>query len=357
MKKLLLSISLIGISLFATAQKDSSENHFKFSGFIDAYYAHFSDSINSNDFEKFQAASPLNDRFSLNIAQITGSYNDSNTRAAVTLHYGDIPRDAWTPNYRVLQEANAGIRLNKNWWLDAGFFKTHIGAETFLPKDNLLTNISLATFDEPFYQSGLKLSYEGNKRLGLEFWGVNGYNNFSDNNTDKSFGILASYQFTDALKLTYTNLLGNEQVDSLPAQFRAYHNLYMNLETDKWVVLAGGDYSTQTKTLYKSRISTVNMYNSILAVRYKFNSKYSITIRGELFNDNSGFISGSYDDINGVTTGIQLRGITLGTEYKHTPNSYFRLETRYIETQNALKLFNGENKRIEFMAAMGVTIG
>ena len=127
-------------------QKDSSliktviakvPESFKFSGYVDAYYAYYTDSVGTNKNQKFGAVSPKSNQFGINIVQLTAQYSADRVRAIATLHYGDLPSAAWSPVYNMIQEANAGVRLTKKIWLDAGFFKTHIGTEGLLPKDNI----------------------------------------------------------------------------------------------------------------------------------------------------------------------------------------------------------------------------
>ena len=137
---------------------------FKVSGYVDTYYAYYTDSVGTNNYEKISVISPKSNQFSLNVIQLTAQYTAENVRAVATLHYGDIPSSAWSPDFNMIQEANAGFRISNKFWLDAGFFKTHIGTEALLPKDNIVSSLAVITFYEPWWQSGVKLSYLPNNR-------------------------------------------------------------------------------------------------------------------------------------------------------------------------------------------------
>lgn len=328
------------------------------SGSVDAYYGYYTHELEANVFQPYTTVSPRSERFGLNIAQIGVHYNSEKVRSNFTLHYGDIPQATWSSEFRNIQEANVGFQLVKDWWLDLGLFTTHIGTESFIPKNNFLSSNAVVTYNEPFYQAGAKLTYEGFEKLSLQLWVVNGYNFFLDKNDAKSFGTLLSYQFNETTSLTYTNLLGRESLDSISQnQFRTYHNLYLNTRfNEQLFVTLGGDFGTQSNSGLNEPNESAIMFGALVTVRYQFNSKWSVTTRGEFFKDKNGFISGVFPTNNGNKAGLQLWGITLGGEFKPAKNSYIRIEARYLDAENNLSIFdNGFNKnnRYEAMLTLG----
>src|ERR1035437_320389 len=102
-------------------KKDSSK--IEISGYVDAYYGFYTDSVGTGNYQKFPSVSPRSNQFGLNVAMITAKYSAEKVRGTVTLHYGDVPRSAWSTNYNFIQEANVGIRLHKTLWLEGGFFR------------------------------------------------------------------------------------------------------------------------------------------------------------------------------------------------------------------------------------------
>src|SRR6187401_1706906 len=95
----------------------------KISGYVDGYYAYYTDSVGAGNYQKFPAVSPRSNNFGLNAAIISAQYDGEKVRGIVTLHFGDIPRAVWAGTYNNVMEAHAGIRLTKKLWLDAGFFR------------------------------------------------------------------------------------------------------------------------------------------------------------------------------------------------------------------------------------------
>lgn len=328
------------------------------SGYTDVYYATFSDESPSEALQPYTTASPRSDRFGLNVAQLSINYQASRVRSTVTLHYGDIAQATWSETFNAVQEANIGLMILEDWWLDAGFFTTHIGTESFLPKNNLLSSTAVATFNEPFFQSGARISYEGSENFSAQLHVVSGYNFFLDVNDAKSVGVLLSYNLSEEWSLTYTNLLGRESLDNLqPEQLRFYHNLYFNGTLgEKLRIIAGGDLGTQTNSQLDDGNATALMFNALATIRYQFTPAWSITARGELFSDSEGFISGTLPTELGGEQGLQLTGLTLGAEYRPTDNSYLRIEGRSLATDDALTLFDQgtDNTRLEWMVTTGI---
>lgn len=327
------------------------------SGYTDVYYATFSHKLEPNELQPFTTVSPRSKRFGLNVAQLTVNYTAEKIRGTVTLHYGDIAEATWSSTFRMVQEANVGFRLLDHLWLDAGFFTTHIGTESFLPKNDFLSSTAVATYNEPFFQSGARLSYEGSDIFTAQLHVVSGYNLFLDVNDAKSIGVLLSYAPDDYMSITYTNLYGRESLDDAPIkQFRFYQNLFFNLNPiDKLFLVLGGDLGTQTNSSLADSDEIAIMFNVLATVRYQFTSQYALTIRGEIFQDEYGFISGTFINAHNVLQGLELTGITLGAEYKPTNNAYIRIEGRNLSTDKSLLLFDQgtSNNRLELMITAG----
>ncbi len=57
-----------------------------FSGYVDAYYAYYSDSIDIHDYQKFATISPRSNQFGLNVAMLTAKYSSKDVRGVFTLH-------------------------------------------------------------------------------------------------------------------------------------------------------------------------------------------------------------------------------------------------------------------------------
>ncbi|WP_041738267.1 outer membrane beta-barrel protein [Echinicola vietnamensis] len=110
-----LGVLVFHVLHFAAAQEKSRIwDNFTFSGYTEVYYASYSDSLEANALQKFATTVPRSKRFGLNIVQIGVHYQDERLRGNLTLHYGDISKAIWDPEFPVLQEANVGVEVVKD---------------------------------------------------------------------------------------------------------------------------------------------------------------------------------------------------------------------------------------------------
>lgn len=361
MKRFLFSFFALWIAAAAYAQDETAAQRFTLSGYIDTYYAYFTDSLGPDALQRYTTVAPRSRRFGLNIAQVTGDYSGDRLRGALTLHYGDIAEATWADPFRMIQEAHLGFRLGGGWWVDGGFFTTHIGTESFLPKNNWLSSTAVATYNEPFYQSGARLSYEGAGPWAVQLWVVSGYNFFLDANDAKSVGLSLSFAPADMFSITYTNLFGRESPDgTAPRQFRTYHNLYVNWQpTQRLAFKIGGDLGTQSNARVNDGNGLAWMYNALLTTRFQVAPQWAMTARGELFRDPHGYISGRLPQTGGGLQGLEVTGLTLGIEHRPEARAFLRAEARYLKTPDDLFIFwNGgpARERWEFILTAGLTL-
>jgi len=359
-------LSLLGIITLQlltyklSAQKDPTAK-LLFTGYVDAYYALYTDSLGINDFQKLGAISPRCNQLGLNAAQLTAQYTATKVRATATLHYGDFARIGWSPTFNVVQEAHAGIRITPKLWLDAGFFRTHIGTEYLLPKDNIASSLSVVTLYEPYYQSGAKLSYTPTSKLEIDLFVLNGYNLFEDNNKRKSIGLAVTYALGDKGNINYANYIGDDTPDGMDSikHLRFYNNVYLNYAIKKWKLQAGFDYGIQQNSSLTSADGTANMFGGMATARYGICDKIGVYGRGEIFNDEHGFLTGAMVDKSAKLTGLKMWGATVGVEYKPLENGYIRLEGRRIQMDDDQEIFHwdGDNtsSRMELLLNLGVT--
>ncbi|HEY4800055.1 MAG TPA: outer membrane beta-barrel protein, partial [Bacteroidia bacterium] len=313
------------------------------------------------NFQKFRSVSPRNNSFGLNTAMFSFRYSAERIRATAILHFGDIPQAVWSPVYTNVMDAHAGVRLCKKIWLDAGFFKTHFGTESFLPKENFTSSVSVNTYYEPYFESGFRINYMLNDKLDIYLFVLNGYNMFVDNNKKKSFGTLFLYNLGKNGNIGYSSYVGDDTptaADSI-SHLRVQQNLFINYEIGKLKIQIGGDYCFQQHSQIGNKTGTASMFSGVASAKYQLMNKFAAYGRGEIFNDPQGFMSQVITDANGFLTGYKLWGITAGIEYQPTENSYIRLEGRQIQMDAAQKIFrwNGENRtyRSEILLNTGIS--
>ena len=365
MKKMLsfCLFSFLFSSTLIYAQEEESNDHvITLSSYVDGYYAGYNTEANGNTFRPYITVGARGNSIGVNVAQMGINYEHKNIRSNIVLHYGDIPQATWSSDHNNIQEGNVGIKLSDGVWFDAGIFATHIGTESFLPKNNMLSSTAFKTYNEPFYQSGAKLTYDKPENLELQFWILNGYNSFVDNNKSKSVGFLLSYRLSDNASITYTNLFGREnEFGSSINQNRIYQNIYLNTSwQDKVFLTAGFDMGTQTNSELVNSDESALMYAGLLTSRYQFDPKWSITARAEIFQDKNGFISGLVTNTDNEDVGLELFGFTFGTEFKPAENTYVRAEARFTNAPEYLEIFRADNanqnSRLEILLTMGIAL-
>jgi opacity protein-like surface antigen len=326
-------------------------------GYVDAYYAYYTDSLGTGDYQKFPSVSPRSNQFGLNTICLNFSYDAEKVRAIAGLHFGDIQRSAWSGN---VMEAHAGVRIVKKLWLDAGFFRTHFGTEGLLPKENIANAVSLCTFYEPYFESGMRLNYNPNDKLSINLYLLNGYNIYEENNDKKSFGALITYVLNENGNIGYSNYIGDDSPkgDSV-SHNRIMQNLFLNYQIKKLKIQVGGDYGIQNHSAIADNKKSAFMYSGVASLKYELATRTFVYGRGEIFNDPDGFLSGVILDKNSKYTGLKSWGATIGLEYKPTDNSYIRLEGRKLTMDKDQEIFHWDDddtySRFEVMFNLGIS--
>ncbi|MFI5134431.1 MAG: outer membrane beta-barrel protein [Chitinophagales bacterium] len=341
------------------SQDSSKHSSFSFLGYADAYFAYYTDSVGSGDYQKFPSVSPRSNQFGLNVAMASVKYNSDRVRATIALHYGDIPKSAWSSDFNFIQEANAGIRLCKSFWIDGGFFRTHIGTEGLFPRENITSSVAVVTYFEPYYEAGFKFSYAPADKISLNLFLLNGYNLYIDNNKKKSLGFLGTYAINDHVSIGYDNYLGDDSPEGDTSKhFRFYNNAFLNFEKNKIRILTGADFCIHQNGSIENPSKSASMFGGVFDIRYAATKMFDVYGRAEIYQDADGFLSGVFLDKSNHFTGLKIWGATLGAEFKPTENSYVRLEGRDLIANSDQEIFywNGSptNTRLEVMINFGV---
>jgi hypothetical protein len=330
---------------------------FKLSGTIDTYLAIDNDKNAESNRPLLNSLNIKKNTAGMNLGMITGTVDASNYRGRLTLHYGDMPASAWvesgadplTPS-QYLQEGYAGVSPMAGLWIDAGYFLTHIGGEVICPRDNWMSTIALATQFEPFYQAGVRVSYDISSQVSAQIHLLQGYNRFIDNNHDKSIGYGVTYKPSDATSVSLTGIVGNEQAEGVAKAIRCYNSFLLNHTFDGHFALrVQGDCGIQQEV--QNVMPASFMYSGCAALRYTASPVLAFTARGEVFNDKQGMLSGS--------TQLCAFGETIGMEVHPTSSVYIRAEARLLHQQGNQSIFESTSgsttsSRLEEVISLGV---
>ncbi len=330
-----LDLTFNGTKINPYQQEFDSTGKWQVNAYVDAYYSHYSDSSNSNGFQKFPTISPRNQQFGLNMIQLSAKYNSAKFRSTITLFGGDCPKAAWSSDYNYIQEANLGFNLFKKLWLDMGFFRTHIGLESIQPRENITMSLATTTYFEPYYLSGAKLTWQHSDRLTFQLNAFNSFNQFVETNRNKALGFSMSFAPSKKASFSYSNILCDESPSGENLKkTRFYNNFCWTYKSSKWVLGIEANYGLQTHSCLSNTGETAHMFSSLIASKYRFNPKCATYVRGELFHDPNEILTGPVLNENHAIVGLEIAGLTAGFEFKPIPNSFVRIECRTLSNYN-----------------------
>lgn len=302
-------------------------------GFVDAYYSYDFSQPDSHERPFFLFCHKRANEFNVNLALVKLSYANEKVRGALGLMAGVYPEYNLASEQGLLKniyEANAGFKLAKKVWVDAGIFPSHIGAESAITADNLTLTRSLSADNTPYYEAGAKLTYEATSKLTVAGMVLNGWQNIRENNNDKAFGAQVQYKLTDKILLNYSNFIGNEKPDSA-SQLRFFHDFYATASLfDKWSLIAAFDFGTEEKPAgAEDSNEKSKWWNPTLTLKYQLTDKFGIAARGEYYHDKNGVIISSDTE-----NGFQTAGYSLNLDYAPTEQVLWRVEGRMFDSED-----------------------
>ncbi|MCB9335210.1 MAG: outer membrane beta-barrel protein [Flavobacteriales bacterium] len=353
------NLTFTGTEVIENDDDYDSTGQLVLSGYVSSYYAYYNDSVGTGNYQKLPTTAPYSDKFGLNIVQLGGVYTSDNFRGIFTFQIGDIPQSAWSSQYNMIQEANAGYKIIDKLWFDIGFFRTHIGLESIQPRENIASSIASTTYFEPYFLSGAKLTYQFNKKIALQANVFNSFNTFVETNKNKAVGLSAVINPNDKLSITINTITCDESPEDFPRpQQRLYNNLYMVYRSDKIDIGAEYNFGLQQNSQLTDTTKTAYMHSALFALKYKFNKKYAVYGREEFFTDPDEILTGPIQNSHHELVGMDIIGTTLGVEVKPIENSYVRLEGRTLHTKTNEDIFlvnhKNTNHREEVIFSVGV---
>lgn len=329
-----------------------NEPKLEIGAYLSSYYAYYTED-NSSDYVKHATMAARNNEFGLNMVMVSLGYRSKKVRSNVTLHYGDIAESTWPNKFNMIQEANAGVELFKNFWFDAGIFRSHIGLESTQPRENITSSMTLANVYEPYFFSGAKLTYLINSKLSIQLNAFNSFNSIIETNKNKLFGSSIVFAPNENLSITYNFITGDDTPDSVDLKHqRFYHNVYATYQKKKISIGAEFNYGIQeySKQLNPTTVGTAYMNSSLLLFKHQSFKKVAFYTRGEWFSDEDEILS------IGSNMGKYTWGGTVGIEYKPVKNMALSIEGRQLNSEKENFYYNGEyhKERNEFIFCLDV---
>lgn len=326
-----------------------------FSGLIDGYYNfnanHPPASSNGNQLRNFDYNA---NTFSLNMAKLTISHDPAPVGFRLDLGFGKAFNQILSsePDFKHLEQAYVGWKPTggKGFEADFGEFVTSAGAEVIETKDNWNYSRSLLfSLAIPYYHVGLRTSMPITRSFTGGVQIVNGWNNFSDNNSGKTIGLNGSFskpKFTlnmnyyvgpenNNTNKGYRNLIDTTLLLTPVSKLSAYINYDYGQNRNAEAI----DDSANPR--YKA--TTLSHWQGVAAaVRYQATKKTAFASRFEYYKDESGFTTGLAQNLNEVTLTGEYKipeGLLARIEYRrdNSDQLFFAKGTRTVHSQSTLE--------------------
>ena len=316
----------------------SSNRTLTWGGFIDGQYA-FDFNNPPNGDRSFSTQPARSNEFNINLAFIEAKLETEKTRSRFALQAGTSVQSNYSSEpsrgsvsgpslSRHIQEARIGYAISKSTWIDAGIFFAHVGSESWISKDNLVLTRSLVADYSPYYLSGVKLTHVLSERVTLQLLVVNGWQNVSENNSDKTIGTGIEY-VSDSWSVAYNTLVGREVSPDLngtprSSESRNFHNLiFKNRGSAHWEWITQFDFGFQKKPTSSGESQWSGA--SIMG-RYAINSEQKLSIRAESFQDLDQSVL-----VTNTANGFDGFGGSLGFDQSLEEGILWRTEIKYLK--------------------------
>lgn len=328
------------VALLATTSafaQDRAENTLTISGYAEAYYQQDFNRPLNNTRPGFVYSHNRTGEVALNLVFIKASLNQDRVRANLAVAAGTYMNANYSAEPGVLKnlyEANVGVKLSRthDLWLDAGVLPSHLGFESAVGKDNWTVTRSLSAENSPYFETGARLGYNSpNGKWYLAALYLNGWQRIQrvDGNTTPTFGHQVTFKPTDRITLNSGSFIGNDKPDST-RRMRYFHNFYALFQvSDQFGITAGFDMGMEQKEKGSDEYHT--WYTPVLLAKYAPTDKFSLTARGEYYQDKDGVLIAT-----GTPSGFQTWGYSLNVDYHILSNLVWRTEVRNLSSKEAV---------------------
>jgi hypothetical protein len=223
--------------------------------------------------------------------------------------------------YKNIQQAYVSLLTGKVQW-DAGKFVTPVGAEVIESQDNWnYTRSILFGYAIPFYHVGVRGIWTVSDKLSLAGYLVNGWNNASENNTEKTFDVSATIKPSASLTWVANYMVGQEAPTG--AEVRDVRNLFDTTltltATPKLSLMANLDYGKEGE---------VKWWGIAAYARYQATPSWALVGRYEYLDDTKGgfmTINGKAQTITVTSDHLIAGALKARLEYRldHVDYDYF----------------------------------
>jgi hypothetical protein len=331
---LMFAVMLYGLS----AGAQDSLKRFRFTGYAEAYYSFDLNRPADNRKPPFFYSFNRHDQPRFNIAMVDGSYTSGRFRANLGLMAGTYSASNLAQEPQILRhlyEANIGLRIGQQLWLDAGVMPSHIGLESAIGKDCISLTRSIMADNSPYFESGARLSYTKGKWYAALLL-LNGWQRIRPipGNTLPSFGHQLQFKPNERLTLNSSSFIGTDKPDA-ERRMRYFHNFYMLIQASGKVDLQFAfDVGAEQQGKGSSRYH--NWWTTVGGFRFKPFPRLWFCTLMEYYADQGGVLTTT-------DTGLPLQTFGFSETADVHINKYlqWRVEWRYLNGRGKIYERNG----------------
>lgn len=332
-------------------------NNLTVSGYIETYYGYDFSNPDNHARPGFVYSFNRHNEVNINLGFIKAAYATDKVRANLALMtgtYANANLAAETGILKNIFEANIGAKISKqkNLWIDAGIFTSHIGFESAIGKDCWNLTRSILADNSPYYESGVKVSYTSdNEKWFLSGLVLNGWQRIErvDGNNTPAVGHQLTYKPTSRITLNSSSFVGSDTPDSTK-QIRYFHNFYSIFQLhEKFGIILGFDIGVQQK--FKGSKTYNTWFSPIVQARYNLSSKSTIAARLEYYSDVNGVII-----YTGTKHGFQTYGYSINMDYKIAENIIWRIEGKCFSSTDKIFILDHAPSNTNYVATTSLAL-
>ena len=341
---------LCHLNVWGQGEPESEEGDFSLSVYGDSYFAWDSNKPIGNQ-KQYVTQAVRHNEFNINLAAVKVSYDTHQVRSNITIQTGTYPLTNYNePNAlgQLINEANIGVKIGEQSWIDIGVMSGHFGYESAFSLDNELYTQALVTEYTPYYQTGIQFSTMLAKDVALRAVVINGWQNIFETNNAKSFGLAVDYHWNEQFSFGYGNYFGNEGNDVTGKKYRFHNNLVSRMKLEKFTSTISLDLTAQ-ELLTSSKKSTVLFITWIN--KFDLTDYLSIGARYEYVEDPDQIL------FETIAPGFQTNVISASINYHPRENAAFKIELKqYYGEENIWTAGEEPVSNNNFMINAGLAI-
>jgi len=321
--------------------------------FIDTYYAYDFNNPPNHDrvlvnsgangiTNTYTTTAARSNEFNINLAYLEAKVVDEDYRGRLALQTGTSveANEVNEPNVgifggptlsRNIQEASVGYHVDPKLWIDAGIFPSYVGFENFISKYNWTYTRSLSADATPYFESGVKATYEISDQVRIQFHVMNGWTNLTEDNGSKAVGLQVTYKPNSIYSVTYNTFYGL----MAPGNFPRFFN--------QWIGTLSLSPSLQLETNFDlgfqekaDHSGMANWHDVTLLIRKLISQKLAASFRLEDYVDPY-----QLDVTTGTANGFQTWGYSVGLDCQLKGKILWRTEYRELFSRDSVFVGSG----------------